>query len=105
MNTTKAPVTEEQLTAFVAARQAVISAYYEANFEHVSAAILSVELGRRYAKIVSTSGASRSAWGFVDMTTGDILKAASWKGPEKNFARGNVHSLGDSGRAWIYSIR
>ena len=45
--------------------------------------------GPRYVRIVSVSS-QRSAWGFVDKTTGDVLKSAGWKSPAKNFARGNI---------------
>lgn len=31
-----------------------------------------------------------SAFGFVDKTNGNVLKAAGWKAPAKNFARGNI---------------
>lgn len=51
---------------------------------------LSGEGGKRYIRIVSESHGSRSAFGFIDKTTGDVLYAAGWKGPAKNFARGNV---------------
>lgn len=53
--------------------------------------------GQKYARIVSTSWSSRSSYGFIVLTDddpkfkfGDILKAASWKAPAKNFARGNI---------------
>jgi len=56
-------------------------------------------IGRTYAKIVMISYGSRSAWGFIAMTTpkgkehiheGDLLKSASWKAPATNRARGNI---------------
>lgn len=52
---------------------------------------LVLEIGKKYARIVKTDekGASRSAWAFVDLTNGDILKPASWKTPAKH-ARGSV---------------
>lgn len=65
---------------------------------------LSMERGRRYIRIVAESGMEhrsyisgevsiqRSAWGFIDMTNGDILKAASWKAPAKH-ARGNIFNV------------
>lgn len=49
-----------------------------------------VEFGRKYARIVSNPGTSHaSAWGFIEILTGDILKANGWKGPAKH-ARGNI---------------
>lgn len=52
---------------------------------------ISTEIGRRYIRIVRTHVASgnRSAWGFVDMKDGSILKAAGWKVPAKH-ARGSI---------------
>lgn len=62
---------------------------------------LSLMRGKRYIRIVAESGmehvsykngevtTQRSAWGFIDTTNGDILKAASWKTPAKH-ARGNI---------------
>lgn len=50
---------------------------------------LSINWGRRYAKIVKESLDQRSAFGFVDRDTGNILKAASWRKPARH-ARGNV---------------
>ena len=65
---------------------------------HVS---VTFERGSKYLRVVMndgyrTTGTHRSAYAFIvakDMgqfKVGDILKAASWKAPAKNFARGNV---------------
>lgn len=48
------------------------------------------EEGSKYVKVVSLSWSSRSVHSFVEKATGDIWKAASWKAPARNFARGNV---------------
>jgi hypothetical protein len=51
---------------------------------------ISVEVGPRYARIAKCDGGTnRSAYGFVDMSTGDLLKAASFRSPAKG-ARGNA---------------
>jgi len=43
-----------------------------------------IESGRKYHKIVMVdSGNSRSAHAFIDKKTGEVYKAASWKGPAK----------------------
>ena len=49
------------------------------------------EAGSKYVKIVSISGGgSRSVHCFVEKANGNILRAASWKAPARNFVRGNV---------------
>ena len=53
---------------------------------------LSVEEGRKYAKVIS----GRGVWGFVVLNDdskfkkGDILMAASWSTPARNKPRGNI---------------
>ena len=55
--------------------------------------------GRRYIRIVSISSASRSAWAFIEIETGNIFKPASWKTPAKH-ARGNIFDE-HNGLKWI----
>jgi len=52
---------------------------------------LTYKKGRRYDKLIMLTGRSkgRSVWGFVERSTGDILKAASWRAPAKTL-RGNI---------------
>ncbi len=60
---------------------------------HNPSKTFSVTFGRKYAKIMSRdfNGSSSYVWGFVNMVTGDLLKAASWKAPAKH-ARGNIET-------------
>lgn len=58
---------------------------------------LRYELGRKYIKIITASGTQDSVWGFVvnidndkKFRKGDILKAAGWAAPTRNFSRGNI---------------
>jgi len=51
--------------------------------------ILITEPGRKFIKVIEDNRGRQSVWGFVDMTNGDVLKAASWKTPAKH-ARGNI---------------
>jgi hypothetical protein len=54
------------------------------------------DAGSKYIKVISVCRNSRSSHSFIVVKPdakfkfGDILKAASWKAPAKNFARGNV---------------
>ena len=54
---------------------------------------VTVEEGRKYTKILT----GNSVWGFIvsvdndkKFKRGDILKAASWRAPTRNHARGNI---------------
>ena len=51
---------------------------------------LDIMSGPRYIRIVSVQHDQRSAFAFIDKTNGDVLYAASWKAPARNFARGNI---------------
>ena len=56
---------------------------------------MQVTEGKLYYKVCNKRG---GAWGFIvkkdngKFKAGDILKAASWSSPAKNFARGNIFS-------------
>ena len=68
--------------------------------------LLQFSVGKKYIKITTgTRSKGRSVWGFIVMEDtaraeslrtgdlflkGDILKAASWAQPAKNYARGNI---------------
>jgi hypothetical protein len=83
------------LNAFVAHCQTTIDNHYNINYPTIPVDQrdkLEVSLGKRYAKIIRTDGAGRSAFAFVDLTNGDVLKPASWAAPAKG-ARGNVNNI------------
>ena len=80
--------TKTALDNFVNLVQGMIDAGHAQNFPTLPRTIVRVDLGRRYAKLVTTS-LSRSVFCFVDLDNGDILKAATWKAPAKH-ARGNI---------------
>ena len=64
---------------------------------------LTVTEGSRYYKIVSETRGSKSVKGFVvkagdkKFREGDMLKAAGWAAPARNFPRGNVLT-----ESWCY---
>lgn len=41
------------------------------------------EYGRRFTRIVHENGTQRSVHAFVDMTNGDVVKAATWNSPQQ----------------------
>jgi hypothetical protein len=59
---------------------------------------LRVEEGRKYFKLIGSNGGGtqESVKGFIvkederKFSRGDMLKAAGWKAPARNFSRGNV---------------
>ena len=64
---------------------------------------ISYSAGSKYVKIVT----GNSVWGFVvrvhndkKFRFGDILKAAGWKTPARNFSRGNVVDGNFGGVSW-----
>lgn len=52
----------------------------------------SIEKGSKYVRIVKNDvgDSHRTVYCFVDINTGDILKAASWKAPAPRGVRGNI---------------
>jgi len=43
----------------------------------------------KYVRIVANSN-QRMVFGFIELSTGDLLYPAGWKSPTKNFTRGNI---------------
>lgn len=79
---------------FLMGAQAIVDKNLE-KFEYHLPVELVAEKGRKFIRIVSKDAAQRSAYCFIDMTNGNVLKAAGWKGPAKH-ARGNIFN-DDSG--------
>jgi hypothetical protein len=77
------------LTKFVDSVQVMQDEYMGKNFPSLGRELITVERGKRYAKLVCASAGARYVYCFVDLTNGDILKAATWKAPAKH-ARGNI---------------
>jgi hypothetical protein len=91
-------VTESDVSAFVSKVQAAISKDYAANFPILTRPEVVYTMGARYARIIKKDvdsngriAESGSVHSFVDLTNGDVLKAASYKAPAKH-ARGNLFS-------------
>ena len=75
------------IETFVAQAQAIVDSLGPQGDRKV----LSVVLAGRYARVEKAfeNGSCRSAFCYVDLNTGDVLRATSLKGPTKH-VRGNV---------------
>ncbi len=87
----------DKLKTFVEGIQAKVNARFAKQYPNMTPPVMTTMKGKRYVRVVQTdlhTGspnllAGRSVHCFVDMTNGDVLKAAGWKGPAKH-ARGNI---------------
>jgi hypothetical protein len=90
-------IAQEQLDAFAAA----IITTYESNSSGIGKCKIAFEPGLKYIRVVrSTTEFDRSVHSFIEVETGDIWKAASWKTPAKNKPRGNVAKLTPNVTNW-----
>lgn len=82
---------EAALTRFVTTVQQKLEEYYTSTYEHVKAPKISIMVGARFVRIVKdeVSGAGRSVYCFVEIGTGNVLKADGWKRPAKG-VRGSI---------------
>jgi hypothetical protein len=86
-------ISNPQVAAIISA---VRSADVRERMYQAFAASLTLSVGSKYIRIISDHHDQRSVWGFVVRETGgkfkrgDILKAAGWKTPALNAARGNI---------------
>jgi hypothetical protein len=77
---------EEAFAGYIEKLEENLAAYYEGKFTHVGTPEVTVELGRKYARVV----VGDSVHTFVNKENGDILKAASFRAPAKNGVRGSI---------------
>ena len=82
---------QERILGYVDMVQGKMDAYWERNgFTHSDPQHISVDYGKKYARVVHESSTQRSVHTFVNMINGDILKAGGWKAPAPNGVRGNI---------------
>jgi len=82
---------------------AALQAQSDAHTTAIAGRKFSFELGRKYARVFAADGASRSVYAFVDMSTGDILKPASWKAPAKG-VRANLLTADYMKACGVYGV-
>jgi hypothetical protein len=98
------PVTPAQLEAFRAALQDWISGVYVRADNHDLAPSIELMVGPKYARIVRVSPGERSAYGFIDLATGDLLKSDGWKKPAKG-VRGNMFAANPLAGCTAYGMQ
>lgn len=98
------PAILKRLEEYVNRLDELCVAFYEGRYDHIEAPELRIELGRKYAKVFKGD----SIHTFVNLTNGDILKAASYKAPAPNGVRGNIfdedcgiHCVGPFGALYL----
>jgi hypothetical protein len=77
------------ISTFLALWQERIDNYYAEKFPTLEPNQLEFKRGKKYYKVFSGHQGQVMVDGFIDIKTGDVLKAASWKATAKH-ARGNV---------------
>lgn len=85
---------EDKLNDFIAALQKMVADHYAKELPKLTPPrIYADEGGKKYIRIVreEVGGSSRSVHCFVEVATGDILKADGWKGPAKG-KRGSIYN-------------
>ena len=89
---------KEDVYEFIKRAQEVVDVSYRKFMpeERMTIPQLSVTFGIKYARIVCDK---QSAWGFINLENGDVLKSASWKAPAKH-ARGNIFDA-HGGVKWV----
>lgn len=101
-----APSFEQALAAFVEALNTGAKVNNEAKYASNPLTAKSYEAmagGRAWIRVASFYGTDasggRCAHCFVEVATGNVFKPASWKGPERNFPRGNIYAAETIARA------
>ena len=61
---------------------------------------LSLSYGTKFAKIIVIGHGQTSVFGFIDLTNGNLMKAAGRKAPAMNFPRGHISDADISYIRW-----
>ena len=91
------------LDRFVADLTKMTDDYRKAHYPNLDAATFTAPLKgtRKYVRVIRTDshGSGRSVHCFVEKATGNIYKPDGWKGPARNFVRGNIYR--DDRMTWM----
>lgn len=86
------PITDEQIEAFRVKLDEVNREHYkDMKIPNYYGGIEAIK-GRKNVKYAITTGGSRSVVCFVELETGNVLKAASWASPAKG-VRGHIDTI------------
>jgi hypothetical protein len=92
------PEIKLRLQDFVARLQAYYNTEIPARYNRMTPDLIGIEMGQKFARITTTHRSERDGvvvdgqklvYCFVDLSNGDILKAAGWKAPAKG-KRGSI---------------
>ncbi len=89
---------DEAVTRFVETAQAQIDHHYATQYPNLRPCKLTIGSGKKYLRIWTTThdgGGQKSIFVFIQKAegkfpVGSVLKAASWKAPALNHARGTI---------------
>ena len=92
-------VTDQELTDWLEYAQRVVNADY-ARFMPKRLDMTptlrysNIAANTKYIRIMACDDSrdQRSAWGFINLENGDVLKTDGWKKPALNFSRGNIYN-------------
>jgi hypothetical protein len=91
MNIEKAKTVIKIEEDFLPALNKLVADHFAANYGNIPVPVLIAKVGQKNAKIISTeNGRHKMVHCFIDLASGDVLKAKSWKAAEHNFTRGNI---------------
>ena len=82
---------QERLDGYVNMVQNKMNSYWKRmEYTHAMPDDITVDYGKKYARVVHENGVQRSVHTFVNMINGDILKSGGWSKPAPNGVRGNI---------------
>lgn len=99
------PDFDTALSTFLAALTRREEAHTRANFKNLTPGSFEADpRGRKYVRIwhVYADRSQRSAYCFVERTTGKIYKPATWKAPTLNIVRGNIFNANPTEGTGVY---
>lgn len=82
---------EDAVNKFVKGVQDKMNAYWQdMKFTYAPAPTITWEFAPKYIRVWKIEQGGKSIHTFIDATTGNVLKAASWKAPETKNPRSNI---------------